>query len=82
MRLNCDYMDLDSLLEQYQKKAPDGEMLTRNEVKQFEAIFYRLAEISNGGWISADKRPPKQGRYLVWGLTRVIPDHNNEQSGY
>lgn len=35
-----------------------------------------------GGWISADKRPPKQGRYLVWGLTRVIPDHNDEPNQY
>ena len=42
-----------------------------------------LPTVTNAqGWISADKRPPKQGRYLVWGLTRVIPDHNDEQNGY
>jgi hypothetical protein len=35
-----------------------------------------------GGWISADKRPPKQGRYLVWGLTQFIPDHTDEPNGY
>ena len=35
-----------------------------------------------GGWISADKRPPKQGRYLVWGLTQIIPNHNDEPNGY
>jgi hypothetical protein len=35
-----------------------------------------------GKWISVDKRPPKQGRYLVWGLTQFIPDHNDEPNGY
>lgn len=35
-----------------------------------------------GGWISTDEQPPKQGRYLVWGLTQVIPDHNDEPNGY
>ena len=35
-----------------------------------------------GGWISADKRPPKQGRYLVWGLTRITPDHYDEANGF
>lgn len=35
-----------------------------------------------GGWISADKRPPKQGRYLVWGLTQFTPDHNDEPNAY
>lgn len=34
------------------------------------------------GWISADKRPPKQGRYLVWGLTRITPDHYDEANGF
>ena len=33
-------------------------------------------------WINADKRPPKQGRYLVWGLTQFIPDHTDEPNGY
>ena len=68
MRLNCDYTDLDSLFEQYQKKVPDCEKLTRNEVKRFEAIFYRLAEISNGGWISVKDRLPKENTAVnvVW----------------
>ncbi len=35
-----------------------------------------------GGWVSADKRPPKQGRYLVWGLTRIAPDHYDEANGF
>ena len=26
-------------------------------------------------WIDASKRPPKEGRYLVWGLHEFIPDH-------
>ena len=59
MRLNCDYTDLDSLFEQYQKKVPDCEKLTRNEVKRFEAIFHKLAEVSNGGWISVKDRLPE-----------------------
>ena len=35
-----------------------------------------------GGWVSADKRPPKQGLYLVWGLTRITPDHYDEANGF
>lgn len=35
-----------------------------------------------GGWISADKRPPKQGLYLVWGLTRITPDHYDGVNGF
>ena len=58
MRLNCDYMDLDSLFEQFQEKVPDCEKLTRNEVKRFEAIFSRLAEVNNGGWASVKDRLP------------------------
>lgn len=68
MRLNCDYTDLDYLLEQYQKKVPDCEKLTRNEVKRFEAIYYRLAVISNGGWVSVKDRLPKENTAVnvVW----------------
>ena len=73
MRLNCDYMDLDSLIEQFQDKVPDCEKLTRNEVKQFEAIFYRLAEISNGGWISVKDKLPEHGQtVLVWEVSGFV----------
>lgn len=51
MRLNIDYLDLDPLLEKLQETLPHGEKLTRTDVKQFKAIFFRLAEISNNGWI-------------------------------
>lgn len=65
MRLSVDYMDLDSLFEQFQEKVPDCEKLTRNEVKQFEAIFYRLAEVSNGGWISVKDRLPDPNNFVL-----------------
>lgn len=45
MRLNIDYMDLDPLLEKLQETLPHGEKLTRTDVKQFKAIFFRLAEM-------------------------------------
>jgi len=33
-------------------------------------------------WIGADKRPEKPGRYLVYGVTMFVPDHNGEPCGY
>lgn len=46
-----------------------------------EIAAYVVNAPTVGGWISADKRPPKQGRYLVWGLTRITPDHYDEANG-
>lgn len=60
MRLNVDYMELEALFERYNENAPDCEKLTRIEVKQFEAILYKLAEVSNGGWISVKDGLPKE----------------------
>ena len=33
-------------------------------------------------WNDASKRPPKQGRYLVWGLHEFTPDHNDQPNAY
>ena len=67
MRLNVDYMELDGLLAKVQETLPDNEKLTRNEVKQFEAIFSKLLEVSNNGWISVKDRLPEEGKeVLVW----------------
>lgn len=45
MRLNIEYKDLDVWLEKLQEALPDDEKLTRTEVKSFQAIFFRLAEL-------------------------------------
>ena len=46
-------------------------------------VVNAIAEMPTvSGWVSADKRPPKQGRYLVWGLTRITPDHYDEANGF
>lgn len=34
------------------------------------------------GWIGADKRPKKPGKYFVYGVTMFTPDHNGEPCGY
>lgn len=33
-------------------------------------------------WNDASKRPPRQGRYLVWGLYEFTPDHNDQPNAY
>ena len=33
-------------------------------------------------WNDASKRPPKEGRYLVWGLHEFTPDHNDQPNAY
>lgn len=37
--------------------------------------------IEGGSWIGADKRPKKPGKYLVYGVTMFVPDHNGEPCG-
>ena len=65
MRLNVDYKNLESLLERLQETLPDSEKLTRVEVKRLEAIFCRMTEISNGGWISVKDRLPNKGQIVI-----------------
>ena len=33
-------------------------------------------------WKDASKRPPKNGRYLVWGLQEFTPDHCDMPNAY
>lgn len=33
-------------------------------------------------WHEASDRPPKSGRYLVWGLTEFVPDHTDQPNTY
>lgn len=33
-------------------------------------------------WHDASKRPPREGRYLVWGLHEFTPDHCDEPNAY
>lgn len=33
-------------------------------------------------WLGADKRPKKPGKYLVYGVTMFVPDHNREPCGH
>ena len=76
MRLNVDYMELDGLFAKVQETLPDNEKLTRNEVKQFEAIFARIAEVSNNGWISVDERLPERGIMVltaIFGTDVIMP---------
>lgn len=42
----------------------------------------RIAIMEEGGWHDASKRPPKEGRYLVWGLHEFIPDHYDMPNAY
>lgn len=38
-------------------------------------------QIEGESWIGADKRPKKPGKYLVYGVTMLVPDHNGEPCG-
>ena len=33
-------------------------------------------------WHDASIRPPREGRYIVWGLYTFVPDHNNQPNAY
>lgn len=45
-------------------------------------IQFLLNEIEKQEWKDASKRPPKEGRYLVWGLHMFTPDHCDEPNAY
>ena len=49
-------------------------------------VIYRKIEeqptIELESWIGADKRPKKPGKYIVYGVTMFVPDHNGEPCGY
>ena len=44
-----------------------------------EAVLELLKEQQ---WHDASKRPPREGRYLVWGLHEFTPDHCDEPNAY
>lgn len=70
-------LDLESIIKKGAEEAVNMPVFGGKSIVEWAAIGMKAPR-----WISADKRPPKQGRYLVWGLTRVIPDHNDEPNQY
>lgn len=44
--------------------------------------FDALDLLKEKEWKDASKRPPKEGRYLVWGLHMFTPDHCDEPNAY
>ena len=64
-----------------------------DDMKDIEAVMERQEEIiedqeeriaimTEGGWHDASKRPPKERRYLVWGLHEFTPDHCDMPNAY
>ena len=47
-----------------------------------EILKDTLAYLENQAWKGADKRPPHEGYYLVYGLTKYVPDHRDLPDGY
>lgn len=41
-----------------------------------------LALLKEQRWHDASKRPPRNGRYIVWGLHEFTPDHCDEPNAY
>ena len=33
-------------------------------------------------WHDGSERPPREGRYIVWGLTEFVPDHNGQPNAF
>lgn len=73
------------------KWTPDLDKLARDVafrgLNEFSYLGKSIAEwvniiLEQPGWIGADKRPQKPGKYLVYGVTMFIPDHNREPNGY
>lgn len=72
------------------KWTPDLNKLARDiafrGLNEFSYLGKSIAEwveiiLEQPGWIGADKRPEKSGRYLVYGVTVFVPDHNGEPCG-
>ena len=72
------------------KWTPDLDKLARDMafrgLNEFSFLGKSIAEwakiiLEQPGWIGADKRPEKSGRYLVYGVTVFVPDHNGEPCG-
>lgn len=40
-----------------------------------ELILATIVVLEAARWHGADKRPPREGKYLVFGLTHFVPDH-------
>ena len=57
-----------------------GAFYENNEALLKDALS--LLKAQDAGWISADNRPPSQGRYLVYGLTNFVPDHIDQPNAY
>lgn len=58
---------------------------TPEDVDELESAawdVFPLLKAQDAGWISADNRPPSQGRYLVYGLTKFVPDHIDQPNAY
>lgn len=48
---------------------------------QIASMIIAAPTIEGESWIGADKRPKKPGKYLVYGVTMFVPDHNGEPCG-
>lgn len=73
--------------EQIKVECPTGtlkalEKLIETQEKIIEDQEERIAIMTEGGWHDASKRPPKEGRYLVWGLHEFTPDHCDMPNAY
>ena len=74
------------LLEEKDRQIEDYKKLfltADGENKALRETIDNLMEVLKGQqWNDASKRPPKEGRYLVWGLHEFTPDHNDQPNAY
>ena len=47
-----------------------------------DLIFAAIVVLELYKWHGVDERPPREGRYLVYGTTKFIPDHNDQPDAY
>jgi hypothetical protein len=70
-------LNIETVIKSGVEKALNEPIMDGKSITEWAAIGMKAPR-----WISADKRPPKQGRYLVLGLTRITPDHYDEANGF
>lgn len=71
------------ILEDLMERAKNRD-LGVNSIDYYYALQHGINQLKEQSpvWNDASKRPPRHGRYLVWGLYEFTPDHNDQPNAY
>lgn len=74
-------IDADALVYELTEMVRHNTGEYKNGIAVARLVATDAPTIEGGSWIGADKRPKKPGKYLVYGVTMFVPDHNGEPCG-